>query len=237
MGVHMKMLLLIVSIISLNFTFGQSGSSGGLGKFFKNSSVTIGMNQSFYGKDWNELIELIEDEGTDVDKNPFRKLNFTLLNEFEHGILGGVKYLSYGTDYDYSADNDDYYEGGFSYEQKIELKFLKLFITYPLNNGFYFGVEGGYFMEGEEKFKIQGNSQTDNDIDRDMWTDVDNSEFDYGLLGQFYYNINENILATVEGYYGLSKFNENIDDDNGIPNVFHYINLGVTYKFGKKVIK
>ena len=70
-----------------------------------------------------------------------------------------------------------------------------------------------------------------------MWTDVDNSEFDYGLLGQFYYNINENILATVEGYYGLSKFNENIDDDNGVPNVFHYINLGVTYKFGKKVIK
>jgi len=71
-----------------------------------------------------------------------------------------------------------------------------------------------------------------------MWTDVDNSEFDYGLLGQFYYNINENILATIEGYYGLSKFSEDNNElITGIPNVFHYINLGVTYKFGKKEIK
>ena len=90
----------------------------------------------------------------------------------------------------------------------MELKFLKLFLTYPLNNGLYLGVEGGYFMEGESKIKIQNGANETNDIDRDMWTDSDFSEFDYGLLGQFYYNINENLLATVEGYYGLSKFSE-----------------------------
>ena len=68
-----------------------------------------------------------------------------------------------------------------------------------------------------------------------MWTDSDFSEFDYGILGQFYYNINENLLATVEGYYGLSKFSEDNDEEmTGIPNVFHYVNLGIAYKFGGK---
>ena len=155
------------------------------------------------------------------------------MNEFDHGVLGGVKYLSYGDNHEFTySDNYEYDD----YEGTLELKFLKLFLTYPVSKGFYLGVEGGYFIEGEVIYK-SGNNKNTNEIDREMWTDEDFSEFDYGLLGQFYYNINENILATVEGYYGLSKFNENIDDDNGIPNVFHYINLGVTYKFGKKVIK
>ena len=162
------------------------------------------------------------------------------MNEFQHGLIGGVKYLSYGTDMDFSSDSDGYYYGGFSSSQKVVLKFLKLFLTYPLNNGLYLGVEGGYFMEGESKLKINNNgggqSMTDGvEIDRDMWTDSDLSEFDYGLLGQFYYNINQNMLATAEVYYGLSKFSEeSIDDDAGIPNVFHYVNLGIVYKFGKK---
>ena len=230
----MKILLLIVSIISLNFTFGQSGSSGGLGELFKNSSVTIGMNQSFYGKDYNEIFENVEDSGTDVDRDSFRKLNFTLMNEFDHGVLGGLKYLSYGDNYEFTYldnyENDDE-------ESTLELKFLKLFLTYPVSNGFYLGVEGGYFIEGEAIY-MSGNDRNTNEIDREMWTDEDLSEFDYGLLGQFYYNINENILATVEGYYGLSKFSEDNDElFTGIPNVFHYINLGVTYKFGKKVTK
>ena len=74
-----------------------------------------------------------------------------------------------------------------------------------------------------------------NDLDRDMWTESDFSEFDYGLLGLFYYNINENLLATVEGYKGLSKFSEDNDEEmTGNPNVFHYINLGIAYKFGGK---
>ena len=231
----MKRLLLIVSIISLNFTFGQSGSGGSLGELFKNSSVTIGMNQSFYGKDWNEIFEDVEDSGADVDRDSFRKLNFTLLNEFEYGVLGGVKYLSYGDNYEFTYldnyENDDE-------ESTLELKFLKLFLTFPLSNGFYLGVEGGYFLEGKGRYREDNGNFDTETYDRDMWTEADFSEFDYGLLGQFYYNINENILATIEGYYGLSKFSEDNDElFTGIPNVFHYINLGVTYKFGKKEIK
>ena len=73
------------------------------------------------------------------------------------------------------------------------------------------------------------------DIDREMWKDADFSEFDYGLLGQFFYRVNDNILAIVEGYYGLSEFSEDNDfNSSGIPNVFHYVNLGITYKLGKK---
>ena len=69
----------------------------------------------------------------------------------------------------------------------------------------------------------------------DSESEEDFSEFDYGLLGQFYYNINGNLLATVEGYYGLSKFSEDNDEEmTGIPNVFHYVNLGIAYKFGGK---
>ena len=61
----------------------------------------------------------------------------------------------------------------------LELQFLKLFLTYPLINGLYLGVEGGYFIEGESKIKIQNGANETNDIDRDMWTDSDFSEFDY----------------------------------------------------------
>ena len=157
------------------------------------------------------------------------------MNQYKHGLLGGVKYLSYGFDYDFDISFEDYYVGGFASSSNLELKFLKLFLTYPLNNGLYLGVEGGYFMEGESKIKIQNGPNETNDIDRDMWADSNFSEFDYGLLGQFYYNINENLLAKVEGYYGLSKFSEDNDEEmTGIPNVFHYVNLGIAYKFGKK---
>ena len=236
----MKRLLLIVLLISINFTFGQSGSIGGLGNIFKNSSVMIGMNQSFYGTDWNEVIDDIEDQANDVDKNPFRKLNFTLMNEFDYGVLGGVKYLSYGFDYDFSyPSDDDYYYTSNDIDLELELKFLKLFVTYPLNNGVYFGLEGGYFIEGESKYKDNSGDSDTESYDRDFWTDTaEFSEFDYGLLGQFYYTINENILATVEGYYGLSKFSEDNDEaTTGFPNVFHYVNLGLIYKFSNKITK
>ena len=233
----MKRLLLVLLPISMNFIFGQSGSSGGLGKYFKNSSVMIGMNQSFYGEEWNDIID-----SSSMGQNPFRKLNFTLLNEFDHGVLGGVKYLSYGYDIESSVTEYYYFSSQYQsikYETSIDLKFLKLFLTYPLSSGFYLGLEGGYFMEGKYKQKYTGEDLYKEDIDRDMWKDEFGlSEFDYGLLGQFYYNINKDILVSVEGYYGLSKFDEDIDQSNtGTPNVFHYVNLGVVYKFSNKIIK
>ena len=41
-------------------------------------------------------------------------------------------------------------------------------------------------------------------------------------------------MNPVEIEQALSKFSEeNIEDDAGIPNVFHYANLGIMYKFGK----
>lgn len=229
----MNKILLTFSIL-ISFSFGQSGGKG-LEKYLENLTVMVGMNQSFYGADWKEVIEDLEDGGADVDQNPFRKLSFTLINEYKRGLLGGVKYLSYGFDYDFDISFDDYYVGGFASSSNLELQFLKLFLTYPLINGLYLGVEGGYFIEGESKINIQNGADETNDIDRDMWTEFDFSEFDYGLLGQFYYNINENLLATVEGYYGLSKFSEDNDEEmTGIPNVFHYVNLGIAYKFGGK---
>ena len=232
-GNSMNKILLTFSIL-ISFSFGQSGGKS-LEKYLENLTIMVGMNQSFYGTDWNDVLEDLEDGGADVDQNPFRKLSFILINEYKHGLLGGVKYLSYGFDYDFDISFDNYYIGGFASSSNLELKFLKLFLTYPLNNGLYLGVEGGYFMEGESKIKIQNGANETNDIDRDMWTESDFSEFDYGLLGQFYYNINENLLATVEGYYGLSKFSEDNDEEmTGIPNVFHYVNLGIAYKFGEK---
>ena len=190
-GDSMNKILLTFSIL-ISFSFGQSGGKG-LEKYLENLTVMVGMNQSFYGADWKEVI------------------------------------------YDFDISFDDYYVGGFASSSNLELQFLKLFLTYPLINGLYLGVEGGYFIEGESKINIQNGANETNDIDRDMWTESDFSEFDYGLLGQFYYNINENLLATVEGYYGLSKFSEDNDEEmTGIPNVFHYVNLGVAYKFGKR---
>ena len=156
------------------------------------------------------------------------------MNIYKTGVLGGLKYLSYGYNVGYTSNSDDYYVGGFSSETTLDMKFLKLFVTYPLNNGLYLGVEGGYFLEAQSKLKINGNTET-GDIDREMWKDSDFSEFDYGLLGQFFYRINDNILATVEGYYGLSEFSEDNDFNfSAIPNVFHYVNLGIAYKLGKK---
>ena len=70
------------------------------------------------------MTEDLEDGGADVDQNPFRKLSFTLINEYKHGLLGGVKYLSYGFDYDFDISFDDYYVGGFASSSNLELKFL-----------------------------------------------------------------------------------------------------------------
>ena len=235
--------LSILFIFLINFIFSQTGGGfgGGLPSFLKNASIMVGLNQSFYGEDYNDAIEDAGDMGTDVDENAFRKLNFTIMNEYDTGVLGGLKYLSYG--YDLKATTTSFGGGDVDYlyidtdivETELELKFLKLFVTYPLNNGLYLGVEGGYFLEGEGKYKENNIEDDTETYDRDMWTDADFSEFDYGLLGQFFYKVNDNILATVEGYYGLSKFSE--DNDflySGIPNVFHYVNLSIAYKLGKK---
>ena len=95
----MNKILLTLSIL-ISFSFGQSGGKG-LEKYLENLTVMVGMNQSFYGADWKEVIEDLEDGGADVDQNSFRKLSFTLINEYKRGLLGGVKYLSYGFDYDF----------------------------------------------------------------------------------------------------------------------------------------
>ena len=55
-----KILCSLIMFISIAFS--QSGSSS-LPDLLKNASIMIGMNQSFFGTDWNELIEDIEDEG------------------------------------------------------------------------------------------------------------------------------------------------------------------------------
>ena len=228
----MKKIILPI-IILINLAFAQSGGKS-LEKYLENFAVVVGMNQSFYGKDWNDAVEDLENDGTDVDHNPFRKLSFTLISEHKNGMLGGAKYLLYGFDYDFESSNYDYYVNGFSSSSIFELKFFKLFLTYPLIDGLYLGFEGGYFIEGQSKLKMQNGPNETDDLDRDIWTDSDFSEFDYGLLGQYYYNINEKILATVEGYYGLSKFSKDNDLTMTFPNVFHYVNLGIAYKFGKK---
>ena len=228
----MKKIILPI-IILINSTFAQSGGKI-FEKYLENLTIMVGINQSFYRTDWLDTVEDLEDNGINVDHNPFRKLSFTLITENKHGLLGGAKYLSYGFDYDFDRSNADDYVNGFNSSSIFELKFLKLFFTYPLDEGFYLGIELGYFSEGKTKLKMQNGSNETDDIDRDMWTDSDFSEFDYGLLGQYYYKINEDILATLEGYYGLSKFSNNNDTKMTFPNVFNYVNLGIAYKLGKK---
>ncbi len=228
----MKKIILPI-IILIKLAFAQSGGKS-LEKYLENLAIVVGMNQSFYGKDWNDAVKDLEDDGTDVEHNPFRKLSFTLISEHKNGILGGAKYLAYGFDYDFERSNDDYYNNGFSSSSIFELKFFKLFLTYPLIDGLYLGFEGGYFIEGKSKLKMQNGPNETDSIDKDIWTDSNFSEFDYGLLGQYYYNLNERILATVEGYYGLSKFSKDNDILMTFPNVFHYVNLGIAYKFGKQ---
>tara|TARA_Y100001935_G_C17185710_1_gene447486 strand:+ start:142 stop:846 length:705 start_codon:yes stop_codon:yes gene_type:complete len=226
-------------LILVSFLFGQSGGQN-LEKYLETLTVMVGMNQSFYGSEWNDYMKDAEDSGTDVDLKPFRKMNFTVMNEFKEGLIGGVKYLHYGYDYKFSGISYDSFSDmslNWSSDSEIELKFYKLFLTYPMNNGLYLGVEGVYFVEGESDFKYEDGYSDGGTFDREDFEDNEPplSTFDYGVLGQFYYNINENMLATVEGYYGLSKFTEDWDADMiGIPNVFHYVNLGIASKFGKK---
>jgi len=68
--------------------------------------------------------------------------------------------------------------------------------------------------------------------DREFWTEIAGfSEFDYGLIVQYFYSIHSKILLTAEGYFGLSEFkSDNEMLTTGIPNVFHYVNVGLTYK-------
>ena len=69
----MKILLyLIISTIFLCPLFSQSGGSGS-DDLLKNASIMIGLNQSFYGEDWKDFEEEIEDSGLDLSKNPFRR--------------------------------------------------------------------------------------------------------------------------------------------------------------------
>ena len=231
----MKRLITLILFCSITQLFSQSGGGSDVIKeIINNSSVTVNMNQSFYDKDWNDVIDEMEDMGASVDENPFRRINFTFMGQFDGGVLGGFKYLKYGFDIDASEESSDY---NIESSIAIELNFLKLFVTYPVGNGLYFGVEGGYFLEGEYKSKFTSDYGSESDketIEREDWTDDGElSEFDYGLLGQYFFNIQPKLMLTVEGYYGLSKFSEDYDSSElGIPNRFHYLSLGLTYKLG-----
>ena len=70
-------------ILFIGSVYPQSG-------LFKNTSVMVGMNQSFYGKDWKDFVD--SDEFGFLTQNPFRKMNFNLINEFEYGVdSSGIK--------------------------------------------------------------------------------------------------------------------------------------------------
>ena len=63
----------------------------------------VGLNQSFYGEDWKEFLGEAESNGIDITENSFRKINFSIINEYEYGVLEGLKYLNYGYDIEYDG--------------------------------------------------------------------------------------------------------------------------------------
>ena len=126
----------------------------------KNASIMVGLNQSFYGEDWKEFLDEVESNGLDFTENPFRKINFSIVNEYEYGVLGGLKYLNYGYDIEYDGINNDGYT--IDEESSLELQFIKLFLTYPVSPGLYVGVEGGYFMEGKYNYKFRDTNSSGN---------------------------------------------------------------------------
>ena len=75
-------------ILFIGSAYPQSGGNN-LSGLFKNTSVMVGMNQSFYGKDWEDFVD--DDEYGFLTQNPFRKINFNLINEYEYGVLGGLR--------------------------------------------------------------------------------------------------------------------------------------------------
>jgi hypothetical protein len=231
-----KIILLFLASMSSSMILGQSGG-GNFQGLFENSSIMFGMNQSFYGKDWKDFEESFEDDVENLFNNNFRKLNFTLMNEFEHDLIGGIKYLFYGYDFEISGDRS------IVKNYNLELNFFKLFLSYPMGSGLYFGLEGGYFVEGKSKYRSRSTSisgieyETNNKttIDRSDWEDDGElNSYDYGFLAQYFYTIKDNFLFTTELYYSLSEFsNENSMLTLLIPNSFNYFNLGLTYKFKK----
>jgi len=262
MEIDMKNFIYVILLgIYSSIIFGQSGGGnlqhllkgGSLQDLIKNSSIMLGMNQSFYGEDWKDFEEELENEGSDLSNNNFRKINFTLMSQFDYEVLGGIKYLSYGYDFEIEGTSDyDYVDGDRPIEYyksdelsySLELNFLKLFLTYPMGSGLYVGLEGGYFMEGKAKSKFRSatldgevnEENLKNTFDRDDWeNDGDLNSYDYGLIAQYFYTIKDNILFTTELYYSLSEFSEdNSMIISAVPNSFNYFNLGLTYKFRNK---
>ena len=245
--------VILIIMFSAYSLYAQSGDgSKSLSKMINQMSVSVGMNQSFYDKDWNDIFDDIEDfmkneyDGKS-SLNKVRFPNFTLMGEFEGDVLGGVKYLKYGYNFEtsYPSTEDNNYTSQDN-DFEFETTFLKLFLTYPLGNGVYLGVEGGYFLEGYRKWKntmieedgLVDNYESDYEITLEDWTEIlGYSEYDYGILLQYFHGLSNKVLINLEGYYGLSKFDEDMDYDESsffIPNTFHYLNLGVTYKLGNK---
>jgi len=246
---YVNILLIVIGSISLLYPQ-TGGGKGSVIKAINNISIMVGMNQSFYNKEWNEQIDKINDNmeimyGGQSKLTNARFPNITIINEFDEDVLAGLKYSQYGFKFESSYPNTE--ENNYtSQDNKYEFEstFFKIFITYPIGNGVYLGIEGGYFIEAYlrwENVMIEDDGFVDkyvseDTIELDMWTeDLEFSEFDYGLLIQYFYGISPKLLATIEGYYGLSKFNEDLDYEISpvfLPNTFHYLSLGLTYKIG-----
>jgi len=119
--------------------------TGGENNIFKKLSINIGMNQIFYGKDWNNFVDSLDSTET-LTQNPLRKFNFTFIKEFEEGMIGGIRQITYGYDIKLDTEPNEYNDYETLNEQLLfHINILKLFLTYPMGQGLYIGFEGGYF--------------------------------------------------------------------------------------------
>ena len=70
---------LVLATFLLYTNYAQTGGGVNFNELFKNSSIIIGFNQSFYGEDWKNFEEELEDEGLDLSKTPFRKFKYIMI--------------------------------------------------------------------------------------------------------------------------------------------------------------
>ena len=222
-------------LIGIFYSQVYSQTGGGtlnLPKLFKNTSLLLGYNQSYYGEDLEDYKNDIAAAGNIINDRPYRKFNFGLMKASENKSLSGFKYISYGYDFQMSTLNIENVKNEII---KLNVEFLKYFWTRPVGRGIYLGLEIGYFIEGKSFNEIDQGSTTSTSrkLTKNDWESKGLSLTDYGLLIQYYYNIGNRLLFLSEGYYGLSKFSDKSFEVNKVPNTFKYINIGIIYKIGK----
>jgi len=230
---HIVIYLSLLAGILFSQLYSQTGGGTlNLPKLFKNTSLLFGYNQSYYGEDLEDYKKDIELTGNIINDIPYRKFNFGLMKVSKNKSLSGLKYISYGYDFQMSTLNIENVKNEII---KLNLKFLKYFWTRPVAKGIYIGLEIGYFIEGKLLNQIdQSNiSNTSKKLTKNDWESKGLSLTDYGLLIQYYYNIGNRLLFLSEGYYGLSKFSDKSFQVTEVPNTFKYVNVGIIYKIGK----